>query len=220
MSALLLTGGGAPAADLAVEDHDDTSDYLTQAPTLRREVLELALTAYRSAERSGLVRRPRLTVIDYELLSYQPRLWVLDIPSRTVIFEEWVAHGMGKPRGSGGDLQRVLGFSNSRGTRRSSLGLYVTAETYQGRHGYSLRLDGLEPGYNDAARNRSIVVHGAWYVSSGHAAKLQMGRSWGCPSVRKRVAGELIDAIKGGSVLWVYYPDPDWIAGSRFLNPE
>jgi hypothetical protein len=181
-------------------------------------VLRLAFAAYQGAEADGYVRRPVLTIIDYELPSYEKRLWLIDMERGELLFEEWVAHGMGKPRGTGGDLEAAKRFSNEMGSRMSSLGLFVTAETYHGRHGYTLRLDGLEPGINDAARERLIVLHGAHYVSEDQAANGRMGRSWGCPVVRPEVSERIIDAIKGGSIVWVYYPDEEWLARSKFLE--
>ncbi len=178
----------------------------------------MALTAYDTAVAEGLVKRSRLTIIDYELPSYEKRLWVIDMKSARLLHEEWVSHGMGKPRGSGGDMERVLSFSNRKGTRKSSLGLHTTAETYHGKHGYSLRLDGREPGVNDAARKRTIVMHSASYVTAKRAESHSVGRSWGCPAVRPKVSEELINAIRGGSVLWVYYPEASWLETTPFLN--
>ena len=191
---------------------------LEQATNLRPHVLRLALEAYDEADRAGVVRRDRLTIIDYELSSYEKRLWVVDVPSGEVLLEEWVAHGMGRPAGTGGDLRRVRAFSNREGTRMSSLGAFLTAETYHGKHGYSLRLDGLEPGFNDAARRRTIVIHGAAYVSGDRARSGSMGRSWGCPAVRTKASRRLIDAIRGGSLVWAYYPQSSWLEASRFLQ--
>ena len=178
---------------------------LKQASNLRPEVLELALEAYEQAEEGGFVRRKVMTIIDYELPSYQQRLWVLDMRVGRVLYQEWVAHGMGKPRGSGGTMEEALSFSNDKGTLKSSLGLFITAETYYGRHGYSLKLDGLEEGVNDNARERLIVLHGAHYVSAGRADDRLIGRSWGCPAVRPGIANIIINAIKEGSVMWIYY---------------
>ena len=219
VAALTALGGLSVAGDTAVvESHDERLAHLVgQTGHLRPEVLEMALEAYRSADLAGHVKRPRLVVIDYELPSYEQRLWVIDMLSDRVLYEEWVAHGMGNPRGSGGDLERALSFSNTLGTRKSSLGVFVTAETYQGKHGYSLKLDGLEPGINDAARERAIVMHPAHYVTRDRAERRLVGRSWGCPAVRPKVSRELIDAIKGGSLLWVYYPDETWLRYSSFL---
>jgi hypothetical protein len=214
---------GLPAIwSVAGEEPDartpSVSLLVKQTDNLRPEVLRLALKAFEKAESNGLVGRRRLTVIDYELPSFEKRLWVLDLETGVVLHEEWVAHGMGEPRGSGGDMERAKGFSNEVGSRKSSLGLFVTSETYQGKHGYTLRLDGLEPDINDAARKRLIVLHSADYVSADRAEDRLIGRSWGCPVVRKGVARKLIDAIKGGSVLWVYYPDHEWLKGSPLLK--
>jgi hypothetical protein len=193
---------------------------LRQASNLRPEVLELALEAYEQAEEGGFVRREVLTIIDYELSSYQQRLWVIDMEEGRVVHQEWVAHGMGKPRGSGGTMEEALSFSNDKGTLKSSLGLFITAETYYGRHGYSLKLDGLEEGVNDNARERLIVLHGAEYVTPDRATDQLVGRSWGCPAVRPGISRQLIDAIKGGSVLWIYYPHDEWLEESEFLDEE
>ena len=193
---------------------------LNQTNNLRPEVLELALEAYERGEVSGYVRRQVLTIIDYELPSYKRRLWVIDMKSGRVIYEEWVSHGMGKPRGSGGTMEEALSFSNTMGTLKSSLGLFITAETYFGRHGYSLKLDGLEEGVNDNARERLIVFHGAHYVTKDRAEDRLIGRSWGCPAVRPKISRVLIDAIKGGSVLWIYYPHDEWLGESEFLDED
>jgi len=219
VAALVAAGVPCAAGDGGTEFSADelSARLVSQTENLRPEVLELALAAYRTADLAGHVTRPRLVIIDYELRSYEQRLWVIDMTSDRVLYEEWVAHGMGNPRGSGGDLERALSFSNTVGTRKSSLGVFVTAETYQGKHGYSLKLDGLEPGINDAARERAIVMHPAHYVTRDRADHRLVGRSWGCPAVRPRISRELIDAIKGGALLWVYYPDEDWLRHSSFL---
>jgi hypothetical protein len=193
---------------------------LDRTINLRPEVLVLALEAYEQAEARGCVRRPVLTIIDYELPSYEKRLWAIDMESGRVLYQEWVAHGMGKPRGSGGDMEEALSFSNDKGTLKSCLGLFLTAETYYGRHGYSLKLDGLEEGVNDNARERLIVLHSAHYVSEDRADDRLIGRSWGCPAVRPGIVKILIDAIKEGSVLWVYYPHEEWLEESEFLDDE
>ena len=198
----------------------DPQTILNRTINLRSEVVELALEAYEQAAAGGHVRRPILTIIDYELPSYQQRLWVIDMVTGRLLHQEWVAHGMGKPRGSGGTMEEALSFSNEGGTLKSSLGLFVTAETYYGRHGYSLKLDGLEEGVNDNARERLIVLHSAHYVSEGRADDHLIGRSWGCPAVRPGIGKILIDAIKDGSVLWIYYPHEEWLEESEFLDDE
>lgn len=209
-----LAAGPSPGVD----NGPDAVEILEQSENLRPEVLHLALAAYRQAVAAGQVERERLTIIDYELPSYEKRLWVIDMVAGRLMYEEWVAHGMGHPRGSGGDMERALSFSNDHGTKKSSLGVHRTAETYHGKHGYSLKLDGLEPGINDRARERAIVMHSAHYVTSDRAEDRLIGRSWGCPAVRPSISEELIDAIKGGSVVWIYYPDEGWLESSTFLD--
>lgn len=179
----------------------------------RGEVLRLALDAYDCARRSDRVSGTLLTIIDYSLPSTIPRLWVIDVPTRRVLFHELVAHGSG----SGDNL--AVAFSNEPGSRCSSLGLFRTGEVYRGEHGTSLRLDGLEPGFNDRAMERAIVMHGAPYVNARVAASLgRLGRSWGCPALEPGVDRRVIEHIKGGTAIFAYYPDPQWIAESRFLR--
>ncbi len=189
------------------------SSLLRQAPGLRPGVLRLALGATGCAEERGLVRRgDLLTVIDYSLPSTQPRMFVFDLASNKLLFRELVAHG----KGSGGDHAAL--FSNSPGSLATSLGLFVTAGTYFGHNGYSLRLRGLEQGVNDMAWDRAIVIHGASYVSRAAVQALgRLGRSWGCPAVRKEIAAKIIDTLRGGSPVFAYYPDKQWLASSAFL---
>jgi hypothetical protein len=187
---------------------------LIKAETIDPKVLRLALQATTCATRQGVVERPRtLTVIDYSRPSTKPRLWVLDLTTGDVLFEELVAHG----QGSGDDL--ATKFSDEPDSHQSSLGLFLTEETYTGKHGYSLRLQGLEDGVNSRARERAIVVHGAAYVSPGTVSALgRLGRSWGCPALGPNVAARVIDTIKGGSLIFSYYPDESWLSGSKFLS--
>ena len=185
-----------------------------QAPGLRMKVLELALNATQCAAERGLVqRRELLTVIDYSLPSSEPRLWVFDLESRKLLFRELVAHG----KNSGGDMASF--FSNASGSLATSLGLLVTGGTYVGGNGYSMRLRGLEEGVNDMASDRLIVMHGASYVSRQAIKVLgRLGRSWGCPAVRTEVAKKMIDTLRGGSPIFAYYPDKEWLSSSRFVT--
>ena len=152
-------------------------------------VLDLALGAASCAVRSGAVTDPAtLTVIDYSKPSTERRLWVYDLRARTLLFEEWVAHG----QASGDNV--ATRFSNVPESHASSLGLFVTDTTYVGANGYSLRLNGLDRGFNDLARVRAIVMHGASYVSPTLAKAIgRLGRSWGCPAIRPGVSRDLID---------------------------
>jgi hypothetical protein len=149
------------------------------APGLDPHVLELALDAATCAVRRGILPiLGVLTVIDYTRPSNEPRLWVLDVTNRRLLHHELVAHGRGS-----GELYATR-FSNEPGSKASSLGLFVTAEVYDGAHGRSLRLQGVEPGINDQAFDRAIVMHGADYVSLDFAARQgRLGRSLGCPAL-------------------------------------
>jgi hypothetical protein len=193
---------------------DDLTPFLSQAPGLKAGVLKLALNAAKKAEERGLVqRRDLLTVIDYSIPSSQPRLFVFNLAAKKLLFRELVAHG----KNSGDDV--TTAFSNDPGSLESSLGLFVTADTYSGHNGYSLRLKGLEEGFNDMAWDRAIVLHGAAYVSYEAVRVLgRLGRSWGCPAVSSLVSKKIIDTIRGGSAVFAYYPDKAWLATSAFLH--
>lgn len=218
MKRLLLTIAVALAFAVPTRAADSSDAFVaslvTQAPGLRADVLRLALAAASRAEDRGLVpRRNVLTVIDYSLPSSQPRLFIFDLAAHKLLFLELVAHG----KGSGGDLASV--FSNDPGSLATSLGLFVTADTYNGGNGYSLHLRGLEEGINDMAWDRAIVLHGASYVSTEAVKALgRLGRSWGCPAVRREVSQKIIDTIRGGSPVFAYYPDKSWLSTSAFLR--
>lgn len=184
------------------------------APEADPRVLALALEARECALAQGRVAdASRLGVIDYSRPSTERRLWVFDLRQPRLLFAEHVAHG----RNSGENHARA--FSNAEGSYQSSLGLFSTAEPYMGGNGYSLRMDGLEPGVNDHARARAIVMHGAPYVNPVTAAMQgRLGRSLGCPAVRPEVAREVIDALKDGQLVFAYYPDQAWLGSSRFLR--
>jgi hypothetical protein len=178
------------------------------------DVLKLATGAVECGVANGDLEMPStLTVIDYSRPSTDPRLWVFETRSGRLLFKELVAHG----KGTGENMAEH--FSDDMNSHQSSLGLFVTREPYVGTNGYSLRLDGLEPGFNGRALDRAIVIHGASYVSAEFAAKQgRLGRSWGCPALREAVARQVIDTVRGGGVVFSYYPDPDWLARSRFLH--
>jgi L,D-transpeptidase catalytic domain len=178
------------------------------------DVLSLALSAVSCGIASGDLRAPStLTLIDYSLPSTTPRLWVFNLHTGKLLFNELVAHG----RNSGDNM--ATHFSDAMESRQTSLGLFRTADTYVGHNGYSLRLDGLEPGVNGNARERAIVMHGAPYVDVGIATTNgRLGRSWGCPALREAVAHQVIDTVRGGGVIFSYYPDPAWLKSSKFLN--
>lgn len=184
---------------------------LADAPP--RELLDATVEAWKCAAKRGEVTRPVAVVIDYSKPSTEKRLWVLDLEKGAVLWHELVAHG----KGTGENL--AVNFSNTSGSRQSSLGAFATRGTYVGDNGYSLKLKGLERGVNDDAESRAIVMHGAWYVDEGLAKKQgRIGRSWGCPAVRDEVSRELIDRIRDGGLLLAWHPDEPWRKESRYVN--
>ena len=203
---------GAKAARVAAKA--DPFAHVADEAGVNPDVLNLALKSVRCAVSSGDIDAPRtLTVIDYSRPSVEPRLWVFEFATGDMLFKELVAHG----KNTGENMARH--FSDTMNSRQSSIGLFVTDDTYIGSNGYSLRLDGLEPGFNGNARPRAIVMHGAPYVNTSIAASQgRIGRSWGCPALREAVARQVIDTIRGGGVIFSYYPDEDWLKSSRFLN--
>ena len=176
---------------------------LKQAPRISPEAIQMAFTALERLKASGTpVRSDVLTVIDYTKPSTEPRLWVFDLKHARVLFEELVAHG----RNSGDN--RAVRFSNEPGSLMSSLGVFLTGDTYIGKHGLSLRLRGMEKGVNDKSMERAIVIHAANYVSERVGTREgRIGRSWGCPAVRPEISRQLIETVRGGALLLAYFPE-------------
>jgi hypothetical protein len=208
-SLLLPTVSNASSASFTSADFDTTA-----IGSIEMDVFEMALGAASCAVRAGDVEAPgTLTVIDYSKPSSDKRLWVFDLKSRELIYEELVAHG----QGSGANM--ATQFSNEDESHRTSLGLFKTDTTYVGKNGYSLRLDGLDRGINDRARDRAIVMHGAPYVSQEFVkANGRLGRSWGCPAISDTVAKQMIDRVKGGGLVFAYYPDSGLLKNSKYLG--
>ena len=167
----------------------------------KMESFKKAMDGYFQLKEKGVIQKDILTIVDYSLSSKENRLWVIDLKKNSVIFQSLVAHG----RNSGNEFAKT--FSNKPESYKSSIGLYLTGETYYGKHGYSLRLDGLEKGVNSNARDRAIVVHGADYVSESFIKQNgRLGRSLGCLALSQELTKEVIDTIKNKSCLFVYYP--------------
>lgn len=183
------------------------------APGLDPHVVAMAQDAAARAEARGLAESPRtLTVIDYSLPSTEKRLWVFDLATRELLFHELVAHG----KNTGDNM--ATRFSNTMDSKQTSLGLFVTANTYVGSNGYSLRMNGLDRGFNDRAFDRAIVIHGAPYVNEAFArSQGRIGRSWGCPALDQKVSRQVIDTIKGGSLVFAYAPQSDFLSGAEML---
>ncbi|TKC08358.1 murein L,D-transpeptidase catalytic domain family protein [Pedobacter polaris] len=162
-------------------------------------VFEKAVTGFYNLKKSGqLSNKSVLTIADFDQLSTKKRLYIIDLDKKAILLNTWVAHG----QKSGND--DAINFSNKNDSFTSSLGFYVTGEVYRGMHGRSLKLDGMDLGFNDNARSRSIVVHGAPYVSAGTINALgRLGRSQGCPAVAPEVADEVINTIGDKTVLFI-----------------
>jgi len=154
-----------------------------------------------------------LAICDFSQSSNNKRLYVIDLVNNKVLLTSYVAHG----RGSGSEY--AMHFSNRSRSHQSSLGFYITSSTYYGEHGLSLRLKGLEPGFNNLAMKRNIVIHGAAYISSEYLNTNKfMGRSYGCPAVPKDDCCEIIDLLKNGSCFFVYHPTKRYLQTSKILN--
>lgn len=186
-----------------------------QTDNLDTEVLRLSLTAYSKARSQGYDAQQLLTIVDYSKPSTERRLWVVDLKNNKVLFNTWVSHGK-----NSGELNSNS-FSNQNRSLKSSLGVFVTAETYGGHNGLSLRMRGLERGINDNAYSRAIVFHGADYANGDIAKQFgRLGRSWGCLAVGRDVIQPLINTIKNNTVVVAYYPDQNWLHHSAYLQTQ
>ncbi|MEY2595673.1 MAG: hypothetical protein RI965_945 [Bacteroidota bacterium] len=181
---------------------------------LSEEVFSLALKGFSKLQaQNKLSKDSILAIVDFSKSSKEKRLYVLDLKTQTLIFNSLVSHG----RNSGEEFARY--FSNAPNSHKSSLGFYITKSTYQGNNGYSLRLEGIEKGFNDLAEKRAIVVHGAPYAEDPNACRnTYLGRSYGCPSVPMSTHKKIIESIRGGNCLFIYYPDQQYLDKSEILN--
>ncbi|REC80315.1 hypothetical protein DRF60_00970 [Chryseobacterium elymi] len=182
---------------------------------LNYEVFAKALTGFENLKKAGLLSQDShlLTICDFSMSSNTKRLWVIDTNEKKVLFNSLVAHG----KNTGEEF--ASNFSNTESSLQSSLGFYITDATYQGDNGYSLKLLGMDKGFNDAAYRRAIVMHGADYVSDEFAsAHKRIGRSWGCPAVPRALTQPIINTIKGRNCLFIYYPDQNYLSSSEWLK--
>jgi hypothetical protein len=171
-----------------------------------------ALKGFYLLKEKGLVSKNILTLIDFSLSSNSKRLWVIDLTTNTILYNSLVAHG----RNTGDEF--ATSFSNSAESYKSSLGFYATGEIYNGKHGKSLKLDGLEKGINSNARERAVVIHGAQYVSNSFIQNnKRLGRSLGCPAIPLELTNEIIQTIKDKSCLFVYYPSKAYKIASKLV---
>lgn len=180
---------------------------------LSRTVFQMALKGMEKLMKSGLVRDNILSIADFSKPSNEKRLFVIDLNNYQMLFHSLVAHG----NRSGKEAAHV--FSNKPKSNASSLGFYITGQTYRGSNGYSLKLQGMEKGINDAAFRRAIVVHGADYVSDSWInMQGYIGRSQGCPAVPMDISRPLIDEIKEGTVLFIYHPTSAYLSRSKLVR--
>lgn len=180
---------------------------------LSEQAFEHAYNGYKKLLEKGKISNTGyLTICDLSQSSKQKRLYLIDINNNELLMNTWVAHG----RNSG--LDKATKFSNSPESLQSSLGFYVTKQTYTGAHGLSLRLEGLEPGFNNNAYSRAIVIHGADYIGAHRLQSSYMGRSYGCPAVPQKESATLINTIKNGTCLFVYSTEKNYLKGSKILN--
>lgn len=183
-----------------------------EAMGLSKQTLQYAYKGYAQLAARGAVRNNTLTVVDFSQSSRKKRMYIIDMEREEVLLNTYVAHG----KNSG--LDYATRFSNRMSSLQSSLGFYRTANTYFGKHGLSLRLEGLERGYNDKAMERAIVVHGANYIGEHRKNSGYNGRSFGCPAVPAHQSKKVINWIKEGSVLFIYHPSNGYLHGSKLLN--
>lgn len=186
-----------------------------QSAKLNPQVFEHAYRGFINLKSSGKLNSTQdiITICDYTLSSNVKRMWIVDLNSNKVLLNTYVAHGQGT-----GD-EFATEFSNKENSHQSSMGFYVTGDTYQGEHGLSLHLHGMDQNYNNAAYQRAIVLHGAHYVSESFIQQhKRLGRSWGCPAVANELAPEIINLIKDGTCLFSFHDDKQYLSSSLWLN--
>jgi hypothetical protein len=184
-----------------------------QAPSLPLPALTASLQAYTYGQQHHDFERQTVAIADMQMPSSQKRLWVFDMQHSQLLYHTYVAHGK-----TSGALY-AKHFSDVVNSDATSLGVYSTGNAYRGEHGLSLRLHGLEQGYNNNAFQRDIVLHSAYYVSQPFLqAHHRLGRSWGCPAVSTKMIKPLVNSLKNGAMLMVYYPDKTWLNHSSFVK--
>jgi len=200
-------------AQISSKPLDDIKEMLqSEAPGLSTGVINKVLTSLSCASEFNVEHNNILTIIDYSLPSSEKRLWIFDIKQKKLLFNTYVSHGIK----SGARLTKY--FSNKYDSKASSIGVYKTEKTYYGRDGLSLRLSGLDKGFNDNASNRYVVMHGGWYVAENFIKKYgRAGRSWGCPAIPENLTAPIINTIKDQSFFVIYYPVITGFQNQSFL---
>jgi hypothetical protein len=233
-STLLLLLSFLPSKPFFTESNSNNSSAITKLETLslkdnaeimyrnlnsgaftlpKPESFSEAIKGFYLLKEKGLIKKNILTIVDFSLSSNIKRLWVIDLTTNTILYNSLVAHG----RNTGEEFANS--FSNAASSFKSSLGFYSTGETYTGKHGMSLKLDGLEKGINDNARARGVVMHAADYVSNSFIKNnKRLGRSEGCPAIPEELKQEIINTIKDKSCLFIYYPSKNKDALARLVS--
>lgn len=179
------------------------------------KVFRLGMVGYYSLEKEGAIKKDIITIIDFAKPSTEKRFYTIDLKNKALKYHTYVAHG----RNTGENM--ATSFSNTPHSNQSSLGFYVTGETYVGSKGYSLRLDGKEKSFNDRIRSRAVVVHAAEYATEKWIKRYgRLGRSQGCPALPPDLSREIIDLIKNKSAIFTYYPDDKYLTASRYLKVD
>ena len=205
-------------ADSSIKNELSLTDALYQdlkldSFGLSKQTLELAMKGYEKLVNQGSVNKDQyLTIVDFSQISRKKRFYIIDVKNRELVWNTFVSHG----KNSG--LDSAARFSNAFNSEASSLGFYVTKTTYTGKHGKSLRISGMEEGFNNNAEARGVVVHGAEYVTPARVNSAYMGRSQGCPALPQNEYAKVIDIIKDGSVMFIYSPAQEYLQDSPILN--
>jgi len=189
---------------------DKVYEEASLEPVMQKEVFRMAMTGYsKIAPKNDSL----ISIIDFSRPSTDKRFYLIDLANKTLVYNTYTSHGVN----TGED--QAIAFSNKNGSRQSSLGFYLTAETYEGKHGTSLKLDGLERGFNNRARKRYIVIHSADYVTESFIKEHgRLGRSWGCPALPPDLTQDIIKRIKEGSVLFIYSNDDNYLENSKLIR--
>jgi hypothetical protein len=189
---------------------DKVYEEVALEPVMQKNVFRMAMTGYsKIAPKNDSL----ISIIDFSRPSTDKRFYLIDLANKTLVYNTYTSHGVN----TGENL--AIKFSNKEGSRQSSLGFYLTAETYEGKHGVSLKLDGLERGFNHRARKRYIVIHSADYVSESFIKENnRLGRSWGCPALPPGLTQSIIEKIKEGSVLFIYGDDDNYLSNSKLIK--
>jgi len=182
---------------------------------LNSEAFNIALNGYFTLlSQNELLNKKYLTIVDMSVSANEERFFVIDMETQNLVYKSLVAHG----RNTGEEF--ATRFSNKNSSYQTSLGFYKTAETYDGKRGYSMKLDGLEYSNNNA-RDRGVVIHGANYVSEKFIKEnIRLGRSLGCPSLPMDSFKGIVDDVKEGSCLFIYYPQKEYLLKSKLVNTK